>query len=171
MRNTRRLEDKPLTEVYLHDSISLLRWKMFPKQSLKERFLHWKILPKAHFFPQFSICSPVMDAIVANDLFRSDKASQLQTSPNRHFGCCYNSRDASRDINQVPGIQKSSISLPGLVLKQNCHENVTKMSRKVQSRTVLLLSAARPSINLTFSCKVFYSSFFLRKTSTELKLF
>ena len=121
MRNTRRLEDKPLTEVYLHDSISLLRWKMFPKQSLKERFLLWKILPKAHYFPQFSICSPVMDAIVANDTFRSDKASQLQTSSNRHFVCCYNSRDASRDINQVPGVQKSSISLPGLVLKQNCH--------------------------------------------------
>ena len=37
------------------------------------------------------------------------------------------------------------------------------MSRKVHPRTVLLLSAARPSINLTFSCKVFYSSFFFVK--------
>ena len=41
------------------------------------------------------------------------------------------------------------------------------MSRKVHPRTVLLLSAARPSINLTFSCKVFYSSFFLRKTDPQ----
>ena len=88
-----------LERVYLHDSISLLRWKMFPKQSLKGRFLPWKILPKAHYLPQFSTCSPVMDAIVADDTFRSDKASQLQTSPNRHFVCCYTSRDASRDIN------------------------------------------------------------------------
>ena len=55
MRNTRRLEDKPFTEVNLHDSISLLRRKMFPEQSLKGRFLHWKILPKAYYFPQFSI--------------------------------------------------------------------------------------------------------------------
>ena len=37
------------------------------------------------------------------------------------------------------------------------------MSRKVHPRTVLLLSAARPSINLTFSCKVFYTSFFFVK--------
>ena len=41
------------------------------------------------------------------------------------------------------------------------------MSRKVHPRTVLLLSGARPSINLTFSCKVFYSSFFLRKTDPQ----
>ena len=41
------------------------------------------------------------------------------------------------------------------------------MSRKVHLRTVLLLSAARPSINLTFSCKVFYSSSFLRKTDPQ----
>ena len=41
------------------------------------------------------------------------------------------------------------------------------MSRKVHQRTVLLLSAARPSINLTFSCKVFYSSSFLRKTDPQ----
>ena len=41
------------------------------------------------------------------------------------------------------------------------------MSRKVHPRTVLLLSAARPSINLTFSCKVFYSSFFLCKTDPQ----
>ena len=38
---------------------------------------------------------------------------------------------------------------------------------KVHPRTVLLLSAARPSINLTFSCKVFYSSFFLCKTDLQ----
>ena len=41
------------------------------------------------------------------------------------------------------------------------------MSRKVHPRTVLLLSAARPRINLTFSCKVFNSSFFLRKTDPQ----
>ena len=41
------------------------------------------------------------------------------------------------------------------------------MSRKVHPRTVLLLSAARPSINLSFSCKVFYFSFFLRKTDPQ----
>ena len=41
------------------------------------------------------------------------------------------------------------------------------MSRKVHQRTFLLLSAARPSINLTFSCKVFYSSSFLRKTDPQ----
>ena len=41
------------------------------------------------------------------------------------------------------------------------------MSRKVHPRTVLLLSAARPSINLTFSCKLFYSSFFLCKTDPQ----
>ena len=38
---------------------------------------------------------------------------------------------------------------------------------KVHPRTVLLVSAARPSINLTFSCKVFYSSFFLCKTDLQ----
>ena len=148
MRNTRRLEDKPFTEVNLPDSISLLRWKMFPKQSLKGRFLHCKILPKAHYFPQFSICSPVMDAIVSNDTFRSDKASQLQTSPNRHFVCCYNSRDASRDINWVPGIQKSSISLPGLVLKQNCHENVTKGTSAYCFVAISRSAAYKPNIFL-----------------------
>ena len=41
------------------------------------------------------------------------------------------------------------------------------MSRKAHPRTVLLLSAARPSINLTFFCEVFYSSFFLRKTDPQ----
>ena len=38
---------------------------------------------------------------------------------------------------------------------------------KVHPRTVLLVSAARPSINLTFSCKVFYSTFFLCKTDLQ----
>ena len=41
------------------------------------------------------------------------------------------------------------------------------MSRKVHPRTIVLLSAARPSINLTFSCKVFYSSFFLLETDPQ----
>ena len=41
------------------------------------------------------------------------------------------------------------------------------MSRKVHPRTILLLSAARPRINLTFPWKVFHSSFFLRKTDPQ----
>ena len=123
MRNTRRLEDKPFSEVNLHDSILLLRWKMFPKQSLKGRFWHCKILPKAHYFPQFSICSPVMDAMVANDTFRSDKASQLQTSP---FCLLLKLQRSFTGYKLGSRHSKSSISLPGLVLKQNCHENVTK---------------------------------------------
>ena len=41
------------------------------------------------------------------------------------------------------------------------------MFRKVHPWTVLLLSATRPSINLTFSCNVFYSIFFLRKTDPQ----
>ena len=63
-----------------------------------------------------------MDAIFANDPFRSDKEKEKlhnsKLSPDRHFVCCYKSTDVSRDINKVPGFQKSTIGIPGLVLME-----------------------------------------------------
>ena len=59
---------------------------------------------------------------------------------------------------------KSSISLPGLVLKQNCHEHVTKGTSTYCFVAISRSAEYKPNI---FSCKVFYFSFFLRKTDPQ----